>query len=86
MSSFVDVRPVGAALSTCAQTERLTKLIGALSVDANAPKNNPFVHWRTEGGFGGFNPPPPKFRSFGKVEPDCKLRGKCLVFLFQHPN
>ena len=37
-------------------------------------------------GFGGFNPPPPKFRSFDKVEPDCKLSGKCLVFLFQHPN
>ena len=36
--------------------------------------------------FGGFKPPPPKFRSFDKVEPDCKLSGKCLVFLFQHPN
>ena len=45
-----------------------------------------FVHhrWRTEEG--GVNPPPPKFRSFDKVEPDCKLSGKCLVFLFQHPN
>ena len=29
---------------------------------------------------------PPNFRSFGKVEPDCKLSGKCLVFLFQHPD
>jgi hypothetical protein len=29
---------------------------------------------------------PPKFRIFDKVEPDCKLSGKCLVFLFQHPN
>ena len=38
------------------------------------------------GGFGGFKPPPPKFRSFDKVEPDCKLSRKCLVFLFQHPN
>ena len=28
----------------------------------------------------------PKFRSFDKVEPHCKLSGKCLVFLFQHPN
>ena len=37
------------------------------------------------GGFGGFKPPP-KFRSFDKVEPDCKLSRKCLVFLFQHPN
>ena len=31
-------------------------------------------------------PPPRKFRSFDKVEPDCKLSGKCLVFLFQLPN
>jgi hypothetical protein len=43
-----------------------------------------FLQWRTEGGFGVSNPP--KFRSFNKVEPDCKLSGKCLVFLFQHPN
>ena len=35
------------------------------------------------GGVGGFNPPPSKFRSFDKVEPDCKLSEKC-VFLFQH--
>ena len=33
----------------------------------------------------GFKPPP-KFRSFDKVEPDCKLSRKCLVFLLQHPN
>ena len=32
------------------------------------------------------NPPPPKFRNFDKVEPDCKLSGKCLVSLFQRPN
>ena len=38
------------------------------------------------GGFGGIQTPPPKFRNFDKVEPDCKLSGKCLVFLFQHPN
>ena len=39
------------------------------------------------GSLGGSKPPPPpKFRSFDKVEPDCKLSGKCLVFLFQHPN
>ena len=31
-------------------------------------------------------PPPLKFRSFDKVKPDCKLSGKCLVFLFQRPN
>ena len=42
--------------------------------------------WRTEGGGWGVQPPSPKFRSFDKVEPDCKLSGKCLVFLFQHPN
>jgi hypothetical protein len=34
---------------------------------------------------GGFKPPP-KILKFYKVEPDCKLSGKCLVFLFQHPN
>ena len=28
----------------------------------------------------------PKFRSFDKVELDCKLSRKYLVFLFQHPN
>ena len=38
------------------------------------------------GGLGCSNPLPPKFQSFDKVEPDCKLSGKCLVFLFQHPN
>ena len=43
-----------------------------------------YGQWRTEGGW-GVNPPP-KFRSFDKVEPDCKLSGKCLMFLFQHPN
>ena len=33
--------------------------------------------------FGGLNPPPPpKFRSFDKVEPDYKLRGKYLVVVF----
>ena len=42
--------------------------------------------WRNEGVFEGFKPPPPKFRSFNKVEPDCKLSEKCLVFLFQHTN
>ena len=43
--------------------------------------------WRTEGGcLRGFNPPPLKIWSFDKVEPDCKLSRKCLVFLFQHPN
>ena len=30
--------------------------------------------------------PPPKFRSFDKAAVEYKLRGKCLVFLFQHPN
>jgi len=37
------------------------------------------------GGFGVFKHPP-KFRSFDKAAFDCKLSGKCLVFLFQHPN
>ena len=36
------------------------------------------------GGFGALNPP--NFRSFDKVEPDCKFSGKCSVFLFQHTN
>ena len=35
---------------------------------------------------GVFKPPPREFRSFDKVKPDCKLSGKCSVFLFQHPN
>ena len=39
---------------------------------------------RTEGG--GVQTPPPKFRNFDKVEPDCKFSGKCLVFLFQRLN
>jgi hypothetical protein len=42
------------------------------------------------GGFGGFKPPPPKFRSFEKAEPNSLFRGKYvrnrLVFLFHHPN
>ena len=43
------------------------------------------MQWRTEGGLGVSNPPP-KFRSFYKIKPDCKLSGKCLMFLFQHPD
>ena len=39
-----------------------------------------------QGGGGWSVQTPPKFRSFDKVEPDCKLSRKCLVFLFQHPN
>jgi len=30
--------------------------------------------------------PNPTSRKFDRVEPDCKLSRKCLVFLFQHPN
>ena len=44
---------------------------------------SPFSQWRTRG---GSNHPPLKFRNFDKVELDCKLSGKCLLFLFQHPN
>jgi hypothetical protein len=44
------------------------------------------VAYRRGGGVRVFNPPPPKFRSFDEVEPDCKLSGKGLMFLFQHPN
>jgi hypothetical protein len=44
--------------------------------------------WRTVGVFN--TPPPPKFWSFDKAEPNSKFRGKyirnCLVFLFHHPN
>jgi len=40
--------------------------------------------WRTEGVWG--IQIPPKLQTFDKVEPDCKLSGKCLVFLFKHPN
>ena len=47
-----------------------------------------YIQWRTEGGIWGFQPPPlpPKFRNFDKAAFDCKLSGKCLVFLFHHPN
>jgi hypothetical protein len=34
----------------------------------------------------GVQTPPPEIPKFYRVEPDCKLSGKCLVFLFQHPN
>jgi hypothetical protein len=43
------------------------------------------AYWRGGGGVGGFKPHL-KFRSFDKVEPDCNLNRKCVVFLFQHPN
>jgi hypothetical protein len=47
----------------------------------------PSVPVAYRGGLGCSNPPPPpKFRSFDRVEPDWKLSGKCLVFLLQHPN
>jgi hypothetical protein len=43
--------------------------------------------WRNEGGgLGVQTPPPPKFWSFDKAEPNSQLRGKyirnCLVLLF----
>jgi hypothetical protein len=31
--------------------------------------------WRTEGGIWGVNPPPSKFRSFAKAEPNSQFRG-----------
>ena len=54
-----------------------------LDTDDHDSDNRPAVAYR-RGVLGGFKPP--KFRSFDKVEPDCKLRGKYLVFMFQHPN
>jgi hypothetical protein len=43
--------------------------------------------WGRAGGWGGAkSPPPPEIPQFYKVEPDCKLSGKCLVFVFQHRN
>jgi len=30
--------------------------------------------------------PTPTSRKFDKVKPDCKLSGKFLMFLLQHPN
>ena len=53
----------------------------------NSTKLRRCIQWRTERGFGGVQTPtPPKFRSFDKAAFNCKLSGKCLVFLFQHPN
>ena len=62
------------------------KIISCLCRESDS--DTPTGQWRTErvGEFWGFQPPPPKFRSFDKVEPDCKLSGKYLVFLCQHPN
>ena len=57
-----------------------------LAFKTNHP--NPLYHhhqWRTGGGVRVFKPPL-KFRSFDNAAFDLKLRGKCLVFLFQHPN
>jgi hypothetical protein len=37
------------------------------------------VQWRTEGGgWGGANPPSPKFRSYDKAEPNSQFRGKYI--------
>jgi hypothetical protein len=37
------------------------------------------VHWRTEGCLGSSTPPPPpKFQSFDKAEPNSSFRGKCI--------
>jgi hypothetical protein len=44
-----------------------------------------YIQWRMEGGGLGCSTPP-EIPKFYKVEPDCKLSGKCLVFLFQDPN
>jgi hypothetical protein len=64
-------------------TKRFRQTFGS-SVDPAACLQT--VAYREGGGLGGFTPPPPKFRSFDKGVPDCKLSGTCLVFLFQHPN
>ena len=39
------------------------------------PQQYTCSHWRTEGGFGVFKPPP-KFRSLDKAEPNSQFRGK----------
>ena len=44
------------------------------------------THQDRSGFVGGSTSPPPKFRSFDKVEPDCKMSVKYLVFLFQNLN
>jgi hypothetical protein len=36
------------------------------------------AQWRTEGGLGVQPPPPPKFQSFDKAEPNSQLRGKYI--------
>ena len=41
------------------------------------------LQWRTEGGFGVFQPPP-EIPKFSQIQPDCKLSRKYVVFLFQH--
>jgi hypothetical protein len=36
--------------------------------------------WRTEGSWGFNPPPPPKFRSFDKAEPNSQFRGKHIRY------
>ena len=59
------------------ETERKVKAEQALRRN-----NDPSSAWCEPvayrgGEFGVFKPPAPKFLSFDKVEPDCKLSGKC---------
>ena len=42
--------------------------------------------WRTKGGLGGSNPPPRNSEVLTKSNRTANWAGKCLVFLFQHPN
>ena len=76
--------------SSCCERETYRSLGGdgytSFNLNMQAAGSSETVAYRVGGGGGGIQPPPPKFRSFDKVEPDCKLNGKCIVFLFQHPN
>jgi len=53
----------------------ITKTAHSVLCKPREPHEKRTGQWRTE-----------KFRSFDKAAFDCKLNGKCLVFLFQHPN
>ena len=62
------------------------RLVYRVKIKPGRTNNNGTSNSGVRRGGGSNPPPPPKFLSFDKVEPDCKLSRKCLVFLFQHPN